>query len=230
MESFPRIRGVVPQAQPRRVRVLAFSPHVRGCSASEHRRCYAPHLFPAYAGLFRIPTRWFAWPETFSPRSRGCSHIASKVCTWGTSSPRMRGCSRSGGLESLRHRLSPHSRGCSVIKRVGDRHETFPRFCGVDPEVDKGHHFPRSCGVVPTANAARIDGNSFPAYAGLFPRHRSTTTTCASFPRVCGVVPAHGTLTVTPVFFPAPAGFYPSHSRHFTPPHHRGRDTDTAPH
>ena len=52
--SFPRIRGDVPTDKQIQFAWDMFSPHTRGCSASDDRPKPKPPVFPAYAGMFRF--------------------------------------------------------------------------------------------------------------------------------------------------------------------------------
>ena len=68
--GFPRIRGDVPSAFRRVSSRIRFSPHTRGCSASQELREWLTTVFPAYAGMFRLPFTFSANSLSF-PRIRG---------------------------------------------------------------------------------------------------------------------------------------------------------------
>ena len=95
VESFPRMRGDVPQAKALEALDKAFSPHARGCSAPVPFSTYRSIVFPACAGMFprtpHLPPNgrgfprmrgdvpeilWHEWGQTgFSPHARGCSQV-----------------------------------------------------------------------------------------------------------------------------------------------------------
>ena len=119
MESFPRIRGVVPSGTQLEPIILRFSPRMRGCSPDVLAGRPWALLFPAYAGLFR----------------RGCSSVSWIQWTFCSYSPRVRGCSRcADGLEKDAP-LSPLMRGCSATRSQRQRgeHRLFPAYAGLFP-------------------------------------------------------------------------------------------------
>ena len=68
--GFPRIRGDVPWSTETCPPRIAFSPHTRGCSASQTGQPKHARVFPAYAGMFRLVTGGESTPRSF-PRIRG---------------------------------------------------------------------------------------------------------------------------------------------------------------
>ena len=52
LPSFPRIRGDVPNPEPKKLVWPKFSPHTRGCSLYLGRAGWGDGVFPAYAGMF----------------------------------------------------------------------------------------------------------------------------------------------------------------------------------
>ena len=54
---FPRIRGDVPGSHKRHGCTRSFSPHTRGCSGRSRKESGRRTVFPAYAGMFRPPSR-----------------------------------------------------------------------------------------------------------------------------------------------------------------------------
>ena len=67
---FPRIRGDVPTRQEVSKLEMQFSPHTRGYSAFSPEPLWAHQVFPAYAGMFRLPPAGKRHKESF-PRIRG---------------------------------------------------------------------------------------------------------------------------------------------------------------
>ena len=55
VDGFPRMRGDVPKSHFLTFFLLGFSPHARGCSATQPAKRENDHVFPACAGMFR---RW----------------------------------------------------------------------------------------------------------------------------------------------------------------------------
>ena len=94
--GFPRASGDVPTREPRSVICASFSPRERGCSRMPPRHCPRSRVFPARAGMFLatpvevvgtvsfprasgdVPRRRRVsrQKKRFSPRERGCSHLA----------------------------------------------------------------------------------------------------------------------------------------------------------
>ena len=70
LEGFPRIRGDVPLPGGAWFLNRKFSPHTRGCSASNGENKNLATVFPAYAGMFRL-SRISAQPAHRFPRIRG---------------------------------------------------------------------------------------------------------------------------------------------------------------
>ena len=92
---FPRVCGDVPSRgfHPKLWRV--FSPRMRGCSGSVHATPRHHHVFPAYAGMFRV------FHAHLMP-SKGFPRVCGDVPTVGNSIPRG-------------HEFSPRMRGCSGV-------------------------------------------------------------------------------------------------------------------
>ena len=91
--SFPRIRGNVPQLAEATTKAEMFSPHTRGCSEYSPRLIAYQYVFPAYAGMFRMPQAGEAEKRSF-PRIRGDVPDVDV------------------GAAPIQ-RFSPHTRGCS---------------------------------------------------------------------------------------------------------------------
>ena len=111
LASFPRVRGDVPCWFHQGSGPTLFSPRARGCSGYPYGYSRTAGVFPACAGMFRvpqIPLRGFAgFPRVrgdvpghqdkrrgaskFSPRARGCSAIADLVVAVAPRFPRVRG-------------------------------------------------------------------------------------------------------------------------------------------
>ena len=92
-QGFPRVRGDVPVPSNLPVRVAAFSPRARGCSAMRPPRSFACLVFPACAGMFPAFRPVRALVASF-PRVRG--DVPQEVITAAHAvefSPRARGCS-----------------------------------------------------------------------------------------------------------------------------------------
>ena len=70
LQGFPRIRGDVPFRNTPPMAPPPFSPHTRGCSAAGTPRADGNLVFPAYAGMFRVPSFGIDKYECF-PRIRG---------------------------------------------------------------------------------------------------------------------------------------------------------------
>ena len=193
--GFPRIRGDVPLKQLQRQVESAFSPHTRGCSASQELREWLTTVFPAYAGMFRRP-HFSLFTFISFPRIRGDVPNQSFVPTNHTW-------------------FSPHTRGCSVGDSVAVKSTiVFPAYAGMflrQPQQPwQGGSFPRIRGDVPLASAScsaaflfsphtrgcsekiayQVDGFTvFPAYAGMFRKESVMTKRHIGFPRIRGDVP-----------------------------------------
>ena len=173
--GFPRIRGDVPFHLVHIEQAFWFSPHTRGCSGYFHMLEPHQNVFPAYAGMFRLPKRCRRRRARF-PRIRG------DVPPRAVSMP-------------VPSRFSPHTRGCSglVTHRSGEP-TVFPAYAGMfrtgHPPVGGAHRFPRIRGDVPAWLGELWSGVVvFPAYAGMFravsPEYRGHYC----FPRIRGDVP-----------------------------------------
>ena len=90
---FPRVRGDVPSGWIVDTKRFVFSPRARGCSQLTRIFIPRPRVFPACAGMFRLPGCGAALRGSF-PRVRGdvprCHIIRWRVIMF---SPRARGCS-----------------------------------------------------------------------------------------------------------------------------------------
>ena len=134
-ESFPRIRGDVPNHKERLPGSPQFSPHTRGCSGLTLSTISSNRVFPAYAGMFRSP----CWPcaylrsfprirgdvplmlvletvdEVFSPHTRGCSGFLLRLHIVYNRFPRIRGdVPQNWNFYPSTRAFSPHTRGCSL--------------------------------------------------------------------------------------------------------------------
>ena len=194
--SFPRIRGDVPQDLAFMGIDYRFSPHTRGCSRRETQAQEKVNVFPAYAGMFRSRVSFWCGQGGF-PRIRG------------DVPPEARSINR-GGL------FSPHTRGCSqMFEPFVKGWEVFPAYAGMfrrtPPSMEIQAGFPRIRGDVPEAAeglkepfefSPHTRGCSqwqrrhhrlqfvFPAYAGMFPTNSPLDSVDNSFPRIRGDVPS----------------------------------------
>ena len=57
-QRFPRVRGDVPIPGESNGHLIRFSPRARGCSERTALRQFLCRVFPACAGMFRVPTRF----------------------------------------------------------------------------------------------------------------------------------------------------------------------------
>ena len=171
--SFPRVRGDVPQLVQNVFLIEPFSPRARGCSVLAWLGVEAVGVFPACAGMFpvchsmgltslRFPRvrgdvppgcRAVGYRLLFSPRARGCSHLAPgcirvrcvfpacagmflRLPAWSryiSSFPRVRGdVPHPTHRRPPKHTFSPRARGCSGAG-VGFRHSgiVFPACAGM---------------------------------------------------------------------------------------------------
>ena len=93
--GFPRVCGDVPAHPAQGVRLLKFSPRMRGCSLASNNDFCIIHVFPAYAGMFRLSSR-FARSVPGFPRVCGDVPTLERLTNdMQAFSPRMRGCSAS---------------------------------------------------------------------------------------------------------------------------------------
>ena len=196
MLGFPRIRGDVPLTLRRLQLFRRFSPHTRGCSAHHRKHQALPHVFPAYAGMFRI--------------ARSSLSISGRF-------PRIRGdVPRPAPWPATLSKFSPHTRGCSARETACQaRVSVFPAYAGMFRFLALAQilalSFPRIRGDVPRpplSGAANIRFSPhtrgcsakglpnliapvvFPAYAGMFRTWWHRQLESASFPRIRGDVPA----------------------------------------
>ena len=132
--SFPRIRGDVPVFYSDDGETTAFSPHTRGCSFLRSWGTRCGKVFPAYAGMFRVPPRYSSKENCF-PRIRG--DVPTK--------PRK---------SSTTKQFSPHTRGCSAAQNSSKPElAVFPAYAGMFRKRTKRTviclRFPRIRGDVP---------------------------------------------------------------------------------
>ena len=135
---FPRIRGDVPLLPMVSSRHPWFSPHTRGCSAVGTDQQYIKHVFPAYAGMFRMKLLPHRKAQGF-PRIRGDVPAEIDALTEAA-------------------RFSPHTRGCSAMASAAQAvDDVFPAYAGMfrTPAKPKtpSTSFPRIRGDVPAKQA-----------------------------------------------------------------------------
>ena len=131
---FPRIRGDVPRTPKWEKLLPPFSPHTRGCSLAIGLAKGLVDVFPAYAGMFRLPPKRSSSLMSF-PRIRG--DVPPSTST-----------------NSRLRVFSPHTRGCSCLPRCRRRRPiVFPAYAGMflHDELSKRDalRFPRIRGDVP---------------------------------------------------------------------------------
>lgn len=135
MESFPRIRGVVPSGTQLEPIILRFSPRMRGCSLERQPQRPDVGLFPAYAGLLPVLAQVTS-PALAFPRVRGVVPVMRRM----TADPPGLFPAYAGLFLSL------------TMPPVNDA--PFPRVCGVvpPPAANLGGHaaFPASAGLFQT--------------------------------------------------------------------------------
>ena len=170
---FPRSRGDVPGIINADDAAREFSPLTRGCSRGRYRVPRDGNVFPAHAGMFPAPANVTTIPasfprsrgdvprthvlkhrkETFSPLTRGCSHLhqAPIVAHWvfpahagmfpplagpvyaAPGFPRSRGdVPGTINIQILQNKFSPLTRGCSLLWARGDGSPlVFPAHAGM---------------------------------------------------------------------------------------------------
>ena len=192
---FPRVRGDVPDVQRGQALVHPFSPRARGCSFGADPVVPTWVVFPACAGMFRIITRIIEIASSF-PRVRGDVPLQINAVPVGeTFSPRARGCSVLASAQLFRKGVFPACAGMFRAAHVGPyRHRCFPRVRGDVPS--KHHHIfhvfefsprARGCSVLHVVGLG--EELVFPACAGMFRSMRWLPLVSLSFPRVRGDVP-----------------------------------------
>ena len=176
-ESFPRVRGDVPDDGYPTLSIDLFSPRARGCSLGRGAIGVEINVFPACAGMFldNFTGVWYAIP--FSPRARGCSGFGAQYYrNQPAFSPRARGCSDS---------LQLSRRGGGVFPACAGMFPTtltmlvapccFPRVRGDVPysmhAVHAAEKFsPRARGCSLSLSEIKTLQVVFPACAGMFHR------------------------------------------------------------
>ena len=173
-KGFPRIRGDVPHPSRYWANPPTFSPHTRGCSASNCSSKRFVCVFPAYAGMFRnligqdrgyggfprirgdvppfrvsLPRRW-----KFSPHTRGCS---CSTIFW-------------RGSTMVFPAYAGMFRTSSTVKEVAS---CFPRIRGDVPYEQPDGSFsimfsPHTRGCSAQSPHPQAHSLVFPAYAGMF--------------------------------------------------------------
>ena len=113
---------------------VQFSPHTRGCSGAGGGVAIVPHVFPAYAGMFRGLFELLKLHDGF-PRIRG--DVPVQVVR-----------------RHAERLFSPHTRGCSGLKRKLPYFDAvFPAYAGMFRKEKSGTppltRFPRIRGDVP---------------------------------------------------------------------------------
>ena len=178
--------------------MLLFSPRTRGCSLRLYKDDGPSRVFPAHAGMFRnretLPLR----PRRF-PRARGDVPTGLRdYSTVNTFSPRTRGCShRPNTTNSIEQVFPAHAGMFREHVHGGFNRLRFPRARGDVPQQrateSRGHRFsPRTRGCSEDSCLTDHLTPVFPAHAGMFLFQSLYLPTTACFPRARGDVPIAG--------------------------------------
>ena len=173
-----------------------FSPRARGCSELRQLRQQRGYVFPACAGMFRIPV-WVISVNSGFPRVRGdVPRFIGKREAQKVFSPRARGCSPLFSIYDLDWDVFP---ACAGMFRpwgcVCAHSVCFPRVRGDVPRASRtvcvpAWFSPRARGCSPIITPPAGGRKVFPACTGMFLISNFSASKHLSFPRVRGDVPS----------------------------------------